>query len=77
MNELERKQLADNYAAMAQMPAWADLLAYLLEERGASVKRSDVKSAAELTIGEVCEERGIRKGLTKILQHVDFRKEGV
>lgn len=77
MNELERKQLADNYAAMMQMPAWADLQSYLLEERESSVKRSDVKSAAELTIGEICEERGIRKGLNKILQHALFRKEGI
>lgn len=77
MNALERKQLADNYAAMMQMQAWADLEQYLKDEILLSVNRSDSKSAAEITIGEVCEERGLRKGLNKVLQHALFRKEGV
>jgi len=77
VNAQERKALSDAYFAMVQMDAWEDLERFIVDEREASVRRSDTRSAAEITLAEVGEERGIRKGLDKILKHVMFRKEGI
>lgn len=73
----DKKATADAYHAMMVMEAWQDLIDFIQQERESSFKRTDAKSAAELTIGEICEERGIRKGLLKILQHAEFKREGV
>lgn len=80
MNNLtdeQKKQLSSAYHSMMAMDAWQDLVAYAKEERESSFKRSDSKSAGDLTIGEICEERGIRKGLFKLLQYAEFKREGV
>jgi hypothetical protein len=73
----ERTRWASSYSAMMQTDAWKDLEKYALNERELSVNKIDAKSAADLSLGEVCEERGIRKGIFKIMQHAAFRKEGI
>lgn len=73
----EKKALADSYALMMTLPAWKDLDVFARSEHDGSVKREDSKSARELTLGEVGEERGIRKGILKILKHAEQRREGV
>lgn len=65
------------YDDMTKLPAWKDLVDYAEGEMEASMKRIDSKSASDLNIGEVCEERGVRAGIRKILRHVDMRKEGI
>ncbi len=62
---------------MMQSEAWQDLEKYANEERELSMKRMDAKSASDLSLGEVCEERGIRKGIFRVIQHAEFCREGV
>jgi hypothetical protein len=76
MNEA-KKALANAYAIMMQTDAWKDLERYAIAERDASAKRIDDKPASDLNLGTVCEERGIRKGIFKLIQHAEFCKEGV
>lgn len=66
--------LAQAYELMMHSDAWKDLEKFMLDEKDASMKRVDSKAAADLTIGEVCEERGIRKGILKIFRHINERK---
>lgn len=61
---------------MMETDAWKDLEEYIKEQRESSMKMIDNKSAKDLSLGEVCEERGIRKGLIKILNHAQTRKDG-
>lgn len=77
MSDESKKAMSNAYHSMMAMEAWQDLTAYAKQERELSLKRMDSKSAAELTLGEICEECGIRKGLLKILQHAEFKREGV
>lgn len=73
----DKKALADAYNSMMNLGAWKDLEKYAEDERFMSMRRIDDKSAANLSLGEVCEERGIRKGIFKILQHAQQRAEGI
>jgi hypothetical protein len=73
----EKKERASAYQNMMQMPAWKDLEKYASEERISSMKRMDEKPAAILSLGDVCEERGIRKGIFKIIQHAEQCREGI
>lgn len=75
--EEKRHPNTDLYLALFNSEVWKDLEAFMNQEREASMKRIDSKSAADLTLGEVCEERGIRKGLLKVLMHVNNRKNGM
>lgn len=72
-----KKAKAKNYASMMATDGWSDLVKYADAERDLSMRRMDVKSAADLSLGEVCEERGIRKGLHKLIQHAEFCRDGV
>lgn len=72
-----RKRLKTAYASMMVMDAWKDLEQYAADERQMSMERIDNKSASELNIGTVCEERGIRKGIFKLIQHAQQRAEGI
>lgn len=72
-----KKSLMNAYASMMQMDAWKDLERFAILERDASAKRIDDKPASELNLGSVCEERGIRKGLFKIIKHAEQCREGV
>jgi hypothetical protein len=73
----DNNALRSAYAAMMEMEAWKDLVRFCEDERDTSMKRMDAKSAAELALGEVCEERGIRKGIFKVIQHAEFKREGI
>lgn len=73
----DKKALADAYNSMMQLAAWKDLERYADDERHASMRRMDDKSASNLSLGEVCEERGIRKGIFKLIQHAQQRAEGI
>jgi hypothetical protein len=64
-------------ATMMNMDAWKDLEEWASNERDASIKRVDDRAASDLNIGTVCEERGIRKGILKIIQHANQCKEGI
>ncbi len=77
MTPEERKQWQVAYDAMMQSDAWKDLERYADDQRQASMLRTDTKPAAGLSLGEVCEERGIRKGIVKIIQHAQFRQQGI
>lgn len=76
MNE-EKKARMNNYGAMMNMEAWKDLVRYAESERDVSIKSIDDKNAADLNINIVCEQRGIRKGIFKIIQHAEQCREGV
>jgi len=73
----EKKALSDLYKVMMNGDAWKDLERFAEQERERSVKRFDDKSASQVTLCEVGEERGIRKGIYKILQHAQQRRDGI
>jgi hypothetical protein len=73
----DRKALADAYNSMFLSAAWMDLERYAKAEKEASMKRMDSKAASDLSLGEVCEERGVRKGIQKILQYAQQKGEGI
>jgi hypothetical protein len=77
MTQDEKNRWASSYGSMMQSEAWKDLERYALAEREASMQRIDVKNASDLSLGEVCEERGIRKGIFKLMQHAEFKKQGI
>lgn len=69
--------MAAGYKSMMVSAAWQDLERYAKEERDNSMKRIDCTPADELVIQTVCEERGIRKGIWKVIQFAQQRSEGV
>lgn len=73
----EKKALSEAYRMMMLLPAWRDLEHYAETEVESSVKRVDNKSASDLTLGYVCEERGVRKGIRKLIQHAEQKRDGV
>jgi hypothetical protein len=73
----EKQALAREYASLMTMRAWQDLVNYMETERDASMKSIDDKSVGDLNINIVCEQRGIRKGMLKIIQHAEQCAEGV
>jgi hypothetical protein len=77
MNSDEKKSLASAYRSMMQTPAWKDLEIFANTERDASIRSIDVKNACDLNINTVCEQSGIRKGISRIIQHAQQRSEGV
>ena len=76
-NAVKDKRLSDLYAAMANSEAFQHLMAWMEEERQNSVKRVDSLPASDLTVGQACEERGIRKGFQKVLNQVAFVQENL
>lgn len=73
----ERKNLAKAFELMMSMEAWKVLEDYSARECESSMQRMDSKSASILSLGEVCEERGFRKGIRKILKYAKDCKEGI
>lgn len=73
----QRVSRASLYAQMVESAAWKDLERWADAERIESMKRVDDKDASALNLGTVCEERGIRKGLLKLIQHAHFCREGI
>lgn len=72
-----KERLKSEYTQMMETPAWKNLVAYAENERDASIKSIDDKSAADLNINVVCEQRGIRKGIFKLIQHAEQCRDGV
>ena len=68
--------LKGQFEAMLATDAWKALESWVAHECDESMKRHDNKSAADLIINEVCEDRGIRKGMRKVLQQAHFFAEG-
>lgn len=73
----EKSALAASYASITQSDAWKDLENFLNREREASLQRIERKSAADLTIGEVCQEVGMRKAMLNVLVHISNRLSGL
>lgn len=73
----DRKYKSKAYSRMMEDEAWQDLEQYAKNEQTASLKRIDDKPAADLSINSVCEERGFRKGILKILQHANECRNGI
>lgn len=63
------------YAALAQSDAWKDVEKWAFEQVKASQELQDAKASRELSLNEVCEERGIRKGMLKLIKHVQQTAE--
>lgn len=72
-----KERLKSEYTSMMGTPAWKNLVAYAENERDASIKSIDDKNASDLNINVVCEQRGIRKGIFKLIQHAEQCREGV
>lgn len=63
---------ANSYRDMCNLWAWKDLVRIIEEEKIASVTRCDSIPTKEMSLSLVSEERGIRKGLNKILSEVGY-----
>ena len=66
----------DMYLALTNSHAWKDLESWATHEADASMKSIDNTPATELNLGKVCEERGYRRGLMRIIQQAKFMAEG-
>lgn len=71
------KERASLYGALLNLNAWHDLETFAAHEIDASMRRMDAKSAADLSLGEVCEERGVRRGIRLILDEAKRRAQGL
>lgn len=61
---------------MMESLAWKDFVKYAEGEKTMSVQKVDDKPASELNLGMVCEERGIRKGILRLIQYAERKKAG-
>ena len=73
----EKNNLSKAYASMMQMDAWRDLASFVDLEVSASLHNQDNRPLSELTLIEAAEQRGIRKGMRKVLRQAEFNREGV
>ena len=73
----EKKALCDFYRAMTNTVAWNDLKQWVDKQLLASMDRMDSKSASSLTLIDVGEERGIRKGMLKLIHYAEQKAEGI
>lgn len=60
---------------MMNSPAWKDLEAWALDERDRSMKSVDSIAAKDLSINHVCEERGYRNGIKKLIDQAHYVKD--
>lgn len=72
-----KKAMADAYIVMMQTAAWKDLEKFALDQIQSSMDTEDTKSSSDVTLGFVCEEKGYRKGIKRLIQHAKQRREGV
>lgn len=72
----EKKELANAYRTLMDMPAWKNLESYIHTQKNLSLEKEDNKTASDLTLGFVCQERGIRKGLQMLLDYASRCREG-
>lgn len=68
--------LKGQFEAMIASDAWKALEAWVAHECDESMRRHDSKPANDLKINEYCEDRGIRKGMRKVLQQAHSFSEG-
>jgi hypothetical protein len=73
----EKKPLSGAYAALMQSEAWKDFVDYADKQCDSSMRMIDSKSACDLSLGEVCEERGFRKGMKKLIRYAEDCRDGV
>jgi hypothetical protein len=64
------------YANLMNMPAWKDIEKWANEEAERSMRMMDAISAKDLSVNHVCEERGLRKGIFKVIRYVKDQAEG-
>lgn len=69
------KTLRTAYAEMMNSLAWKDLEAWALDERERSMKSVDSIAAKDLSINHVCEERGYRNGIKKLIDQAHYVKD--
>jgi len=74
MNENEKAKAvekANSYREMCRLWAWKDLINSIDEIKKESVTRTDSYSTKDLSLVLIAEDRGIRKGLDRLLAEVD------
>ena len=74
---MKDKTLMAEFSSMMESQAWKKLDAWSKEERESSLKRTDGTSVTDLSLGMVCEERGIRKGILKVIQYAENCRAGL
>ena len=65
-----------NFQDLVKLDAWRELEKWIDQECQNSMKRMDNIDAQDLKLNQVCEERGYRNGLRKVLREVRQRAEG-
>lgn len=76
MNDLDRKERASRFNSLMASDAFKELEAWANNEVETSMLRMDGTPASELNLGLVCEERGTRKGIKKVIDQIRFYAEG-
>lgn len=66
----------DAFSVLVRSNAWQRLEAWVAHEVDSSIRLQDAKPADELNLGTVCEERGIRKGMMRVIQEAKGKAEG-
>lgn len=65
-----------DFAQMITLSAWKRLEKWAEEESDRSMRMIDGISAKDLSVNHVCEERGLRKGILKVIQYANGQAEG-
>ena len=62
---------ANAYRQMCQMWAWKDLMKIVEDVKEETVSREDSYATKDLSLVLIAEDRGIRRGLNRLLSEVD------
>jgi cell wall assembly regulator SMI1 len=68
--------LKSQFEAMLASEAWKKLEQWVAEEQERSITIVDAIPAKDISSNHYCEERGLRKGMAKVLQQAHFFAEG-
>ena len=64
------------YAQLITMNAWKDLERWVTSEVEKSMRGIDSIAAKDLSVNHVCEERGNRKGIQRVIHYAKGVAEG-
>lgn len=76
MTDKDRADRGELYTQMIASKAWADFEKWANSELARSRDIIDAINAKDLNVNQVCEERGYRNGIRRMIQEARARAEG-
>lgn len=73
---MSNKHRVDIFTQMINSEAWKELVRWAEEEKERSMSAIDAIPAKDLSANHVCEERGVRKGIQKLINQAHYCAEG-